>query len=74
MTQPDTNIIALTKRNGRFNVSLRWRDIPLQKECNALVKQGLLKKVGRIKREIVYVLPEQKYRISAGGYLILEAA
>jgi len=69
-----TNIVEITKRNGRFNVSLRWRDIPLQRQCNALVKQGLLKKVGRVRREIVYVLPEQKFRISAGGYLILEAA
>ena len=69
-----TNIVALTKKNGKFCVSLRWKDIPLQRECNELVKQGLLKKVGRIKREIVYVLPEQKFRIDNGGYLILEAA
>lgn len=70
----DDDILAITARQGRFNVSLRWRDIPLQKQCNALVKNRRLQKVGRIRREIVYVLPQQRYRISNGGYLILETA
>lgn len=61
-------IIDLTKRNGRFNVSLRWRDIPLQKQCNAMVKDGLLQKVGRLKREIVYLLPQVKWEVK-NGYL-----
>lgn len=71
--QPE-QIINITKRNGKFCVSLRWRDIPLQKICNELVKEDKLKKVGRLGREIVYVLPKQKYRVSHNRYLILEAA
>jgi hypothetical protein len=61
-------ILEIAKRNGRFNVSLRWRDIPLQKKCNALVRDGLLQRVGRIKREIVYVLPGVKWEVR-NGYL-----
>lgn len=64
-------ILAITKRNQRFNVSLRWRDIPLQKACNALVREGKLQKVGRVRREIVYVLPETKWKIK-NGYLLTE--
>lgn len=53
----DDDIIRIAKRNGRFNVSLRWRDIPLQKQCNRLVREGKLQKVGRVKREIRYIIP-----------------
>ncbi len=55
----DADILRITRRNGCFNVSLRWRDIPLQKQCNRLVKEGKLVKVGRVKREIRYILPIQ---------------
>lgn len=72
-TNPPNRILDIAKRNGRFNVSLRWRDIPLQRECNALVREGKLAKVGRIKREIVYVLPETKWEIK-NGYLRIERA
>jgi hypothetical protein len=41
----------------------------LQKECNKLVTEGKLKKVGRLGREIVYVLPETKYTVSQRRYL-----
>lgn len=66
-------ILAITMRNKRFNVSLRWRDVSLQKACNALVKEGKLQKVGRVRREIVYVLPETKWKMRS-GYLIIENA
>lgn len=55
----DEKILQLAKIKGDFRVSLRWRDTPLQKQCNALVKSGKLINIGRRKREIVYV-PSQK--------------
>lgn len=49
----DDRIIEIAKR-GSFRVSLRHRDISLQKQCNALVRDGKLIKIGRVKREIIY--------------------
>jgi hypothetical protein len=72
MTQEQ--ILRIIKQHGKFCVSLRWRDIPLQKLCNTLVKDNVLHKVGRLGREIVYVAKGQKYKVSHNRYLQLEAS
>lgn len=68
MQMTKEQILFIARFSGRFNVSLRWRDLPLQRQCNALVKDGLLQKVGRVKKEIVYLLPGLKWEVK-NGYL-----
>lgn len=55
----DGHIINIANEYGKFCVSLRWRDINLQKQCNRLCKEGYLKNIGRAKREIIFVPVKQ---------------
>jgi len=47
-------IMDITRRQGEFTVSLRYRDHWLRARCNTLKSQGFLRLAGRRGHDLVY--------------------